>query len=53
LRIERFRALSEKSGKGYQTLINEVLRAHLGLSQQPLTAEVVRKIIREELAQHA
>jgi uncharacterized protein (DUF4415 family) len=51
--IERFKAQSEKSGKGYQTLINEVLRAHLGLAQEPLTADVVRKIIREELAQHA
>jgi len=51
--IERFKAQADKSGKGYQTLINEALRAHLGLSQQPLTAEAVRKIIREELAQHA
>jgi uncharacterized protein (DUF4415 family) len=51
--IERFKAQADKSGKGYQTLINEALRAHLGLSQQPLTAEAVRKIVREELAQHA
>jgi uncharacterized protein (DUF4415 family) len=51
--VERFKSLSEKSGKGYQTLINEALRASLGMAQQPLTAEVVRKIIREELAHHA
>jgi uncharacterized protein (DUF4415 family) len=51
--IERFKTQAQKSGKGYQTLINEALRSHLGLSQQPLTAEVVRKIIREELAHHA
>jgi len=51
--IERFKAQADKSGKGYQTLLNGALRAHLGLSQQPLTAEAVRKIIREGLAQHA
>ena len=50
--LQRFKALSEKSGKGYQTLINEALRDHLGLDTRPLTAEVVRKIVREELAQH-
>ncbi len=50
--LERFKQLSEKSGKGYQTLINEALRTALGMNQAPLTAEVVRKIIREELAQH-
>jgi uncharacterized protein (DUF4415 family) len=51
--VERFKQLSEKSGKGYQTLINEALRASLGMVQQPLTADVVRKIIREELAHQA
>ena len=51
--VERFKQLSEKSGKGYQTLINEALRTSLGMAQQPLTAEVVRKIIREELAHQA
>lgn len=51
--VERFKDQSEKTGKGYQTLINEALRAHLGMAQQPLTAEVVRKIIREELEHHA
>jgi len=51
--VERFKQLSEKSGKGYQTLINDALRASLGMMQQPLTADVVRKIIREELAHQA
>jgi uncharacterized protein (DUF4415 family) len=50
--IERFKTLSEQTGKGYQTLINEALRAHLEIDAAPLTAEVVRQIIREELAQH-
>jgi uncharacterized protein (DUF4415 family) len=48
--LGRFKVLSEKTGKGYQTLINEALKAHLGLSEQPITRELVRKIVREELA---
>lgn len=48
--LSRFKTRSEKSGKGYQTLINEALSASLGLSEPPVTAELVRKIVREELA---
>ena len=51
--LERFKEQSEQTGKGYQTLINEALRTHLAKTRQPLTADVVRKIIREELEQHA
>ncbi len=50
--LKRFKAESEKTGKGYQTLINEALKAHVGLSEQPVTQELVRKIVREELAAH-
>ena len=48
--LARFKIESEKTGKGYQTLINEALREHS--TKAPLTADVVRKIIREELEQH-
>ena len=48
--LKRFKAQSEKTGKGYQTLINEALKAHLGLTEQPITQELVLKIVREELA---
>ena len=50
--IDRFKDLSEKTGKGYQTLVNEALRAHLGVDETPLTATALRRILREELAQH-
>jgi uncharacterized protein (DUF4415 family) len=50
--IERFKALSEKSGKGYQTLVNDALRAHLGIDDTPLTITALRRVLREELAQH-
>jgi len=45
--LEAFRQRAERSGKGYQTLINEVLREHLGT--EALTARTLRKIIREEI----
>ena len=50
--VSQFKAQSEKTGKGYQTLINEALKAHLGLMERPVTQELVRKIVREELAAH-
>lgn len=48
--LKSFKAQSEKTGKGYQTLINEALNAYLGITEQPVTQELVRKIVREELA---
>ena len=48
--LDHFRVVSEKTGRGYQTLINETLKAQIGLTEQPLTPEAVRRIVREELA---
>ena len=48
--LKRFKAESERTGKGYQTLINDVLNSYLGLREAPLTADMVRKIVREELS---
>ncbi len=50
--LKRFKAQSEKSGRGYQTLINEALNSYLGLTEQAVTQDLVRKIVREELAAH-
>ena len=49
--LEKFKAESERTGKGYQTLINEALAKHPSIAEQPVTATQVRKILREELAQ--
>jgi uncharacterized protein (DUF4415 family) len=51
--IEHFRVLSERSGKGYQTLINDALSAQMADVDKPLTATTMRKILREELGQRA
>lgn len=50
--LRRFKTRSETSGKGYQTLINEALGIYLGLNEEPLTPELIRKIVREELQAH-
>jgi len=49
--IRRFRALAQRTGKGYQTLINQALKQQLAIEEPRLTATVVRKIVREELSQ--
>lgn len=47
--IEAFRARAEAKGTGYQTAINEALRAAIQDEEAPVTARRLRKIIREEL----
>lgn len=49
--IERYKKISEETGKGYQTLINEALAAQVPKTEQPVTAAQIRKILREELAE--
>ncbi len=48
--LKRFKTQSETTGKVYQTLINDALNSYLGLMEKPLTASMVRKIVREELS---
>ncbi len=45
--LRDFRARAEKEGLGYQTLINQALKASTG--SVSLSEDVLRKIIREEL----
>jgi len=47
--VAAFRERAAQSGKGYQTLINETLRNNLSPESAPLTAEVLRRILHEEL----
>jgi hypothetical protein len=48
--LAEFRSRAEKAGGGYQTMINEALKAHLSrVDAAPLTESALRRIIREEL----
>ncbi len=51
--VERFKDESVRTGKGYQTLINEALSQQLSVAEPPVTASQVRRILREELAHSA
>ena len=48
--LEEFRSRAEKLGGGYQTMMNDALRAYLAdTDDRPLTESVLRRVIREEL----
>ena len=47
--LNEFRSRAERAGAGYQTMMNEALRAFLEKNEKPVTAAVLRQIIREEL----
>jgi hypothetical protein len=47
--LDEFRARAERAGTGYQTMMNEALKAFLGESEPPVTEAVLRQVIREEL----
>jgi len=52
--LEEFRARAEKAGGGYQTLVNEALKAYLaGTDTHPITESVLRRVIREEMPKSA
>ena len=47
--LDAFRALADQTGRGYQTLINGVLREHINSTSRPVDARTLRRILREEL----
>lgn len=47
--IEEFRARAEAAGTGYQTMINDALKAYLAdSSEKPVTESVLRRVLQEE-----
>ena len=48
--LAAFRARAEQAGSGYQTLMNEALKASLAKDDKPLTAATLRQILPEEMA---
>lgn len=51
--LDDFRARAEKAGLGYQTMINDALKAHLARKDGiPITEETLRRVIREELPEN-
>lgn len=50
--LEAFRARAEKAGAGYQTMMNDALRQFLAESDLPVTAKVLRQVLREEMPEY-
>jgi BrnA antitoxin of type II toxin-antitoxin system len=50
--LAEFRARAEKVGSGYQTLMNEALRTYLSKASSPVTEEVLRNVLREEMPEY-
>jgi hypothetical protein len=50
--LAEFRARAEKAGTGYQTMMNEALRAHLSHVDQPVTEKVLRHVLRQEIPEY-
>ena len=47
--LEAFRELADRSGRGYQTMINQALREHLAKAEPALDETTLRRVLREEL----
>ena len=47
--LDEFRARAENAGTGYQTMMNEALKAYLSSVDVPVTESVLRRVIREEV----
>jgi uncharacterized protein (DUF4415 family) len=47
--LEAFRDRADAEGRGYQTMINEALRQYLGGAGEKVSADVIRRIVREEI----
>jgi hypothetical protein len=46
--LDEFRGRAKRAGTGYQTMMNEALRAFLARSDAPVTEAVLRQVIRGE-----
>jgi BrnA antitoxin of type II toxin-antitoxin system len=50
--LDAFRARAEKAGTGYQTMINDALRKCLAEAEQPVTEQVLRQVLRQEMPEY-
>jgi hypothetical protein len=50
--LAEFRARAGKAGTGYQTMMNEALRAYLSKAEVPVTEEVLRHVLRQEMPEY-
>ena len=47
--LDAFRARAHRAGTGYQTMMNDALREYLSRAKQPVTEQLLRNVLREEI----
>ncbi len=50
--LDEFRRRAHKAGIGYQTMMNEALKAYLAQADQPVTEKVLRNVLRQEMPEY-
>lgn len=50
--LDQFRARAQKAGTGYQTMMNEALRQYLSETDQPVTEQTLRQVLRQEMPEY-
>jgi hypothetical protein len=50
--LDEFRVRAEKAGTGYQTMMNDALRKYLSETGQPVTEQVLRQVLRQEMPEY-
>jgi hypothetical protein len=50
--LDAFRARAEKTGTGYQTMMNEALRQYLSEAEPPVTETILRYVLRQEIPEY-
>ena len=50
--LDEFRTRADRSGTGYQTMMNEALRLYLSESEPPVTETLLRHVLRQEITEY-
>lgn len=50
--LDEFRTRAQKTGTGYQTMMNDALRKYLSETDQPVTEQTLRQVLRQEMPEY-
>jgi len=50
--LDEFRARADRTGTGYQTMMNDALRKYLSETDQPVTEKTLRQVLRQEMPEY-
>jgi len=50
--LDEFRTRADRSGTGYQTMMNDALRKYLSETDRPITEKTLRQILRQEMPEY-